>query len=112
GAITLIIFTGDSRRGGEEREKACRPHGLSTVPSAVTGSSSGCWWVSHGGGEAVAVASATLIPASSCRSIISSSQAKSYSPSRGSSVDRKSTRLNSSHVSISYAVFCLKNKNI
>src|SRR5699024_11661553 len=24
--------------------------------------------------------------------------------------DRKSTRLNSSHVSISYAVFCLKNK--
>src|SRR5699024_2270108 len=25
-------------------------------------------------------------------------------------VDRKSTRLNSSHVSISYAVFCLKNK--
>src|SRR5438067_4140336 len=28
----------------------------------------------------------------------------------GSSEDRKSTRLNSSHVSISYAVFCLKKK--
>src|SRR5699024_12384715 len=27
-----------------------------------------------------------------------------------SAVDRKSTRLNSSHVSISYAVFCLKKK--
>src|SRR3712207_8173368 len=26
--------------------------------------------------------------------------------------DRKSTRLNSSHANISYAVFCLKNKNI
>src|SRR5690349_23563231 len=26
--------------------------------------------------------------------------------------DRKSTRLNSSHVEISYAVFCLKKKNI
>src|SRR5207249_5227259 len=26
------------------------------------------------------------------------------------SIDRKSTRLNSSHVSISYAVFCLKKK--
>src|SRR5207249_11616482 len=26
-------------------------------------------------------------------------------------IDRKSTRLNSSHVSISYAVFCLKKKN-
>src|SRR5690606_41939122 len=28
-----------------------------------------------------------------------------------SSIDRKSTRLNSSHVKISYAVFCLKKKN-
>src|SRR5437868_10698041 len=28
----------------------------------------------------------------------------------GSPPDRKSTRLNSSHVSISYAVFCLKKK--
>src|SRR5690625_2388547 len=27
-------------------------------------------------------------------------------------VDRKSTRLNSSHVAISYAVFCLKKKNM
>src|SRR5436309_5085620 len=41
------------------------------------------------------------------------------SPSRGGkdttdvtfTVDRKSTRLNSSHVKISYAVFCLKKKN-
>src|SRR5438128_6654517 len=32
-----------------------------------------------------------------------------HSPSRGSE-DRKSTRLNSSHGSISYAVFCLKKK--
>src|SRR5438067_13135077 len=29
---------------------------------------------------------------------------------RGALPDRKSTRLNSSHVSISYAVFCLKKK--
>src|SRR5437870_10458822 len=28
----------------------------------------------------------------------------------GASLDRKSTRLNSSHVAISYAVFCLKKK--
>src|SRR5690349_22109837 len=28
------------------------------------------------------------------------------------SLDRKSTRLNSSHVEISYAVFCLKKKSI
>src|SRR5699024_11682428 len=35
-----------------------------------------------------------------------------YDPQRISEteIDRKSTRLNSSHVSISYAVFCLKKK--
>src|SRR6266480_7374693 len=31
-------------------------------------------------------------------------------PARAAMVDRKSTRLNSSHMSISYAVFCLKKK--
>src|SRR3712207_8780912 len=30
----------------------------------------------------------------------------------GTTVDRKSTRLNSSHANISYAVFCLKKKKI
>src|SRR3712207_7745065 len=32
--------------------------------------------------------------------------------SRRRGLDRKSTRLNSSHANISYAVFCLKKKNI
>src|SRR2546430_9254947 len=32
-------------------------------------------------------------------------------PLRGPDEDRKSTRLNSSHSQISYAVFCLKKKN-
>src|SRR5689334_24652751 len=36
------------------------------------------------------------------------SNAKEYRATMG---DRKSTRLNSSHSSISYAVFCLKKKN-
>src|SRR5207249_6054304 len=35
--------------------------------------------------------------------------AMGFDPQRAE-VDRKSTRLNSSHVSISYAVFCLKKK--
>src|SRR5207245_3806709 len=34
-----------------------------------------------------------------------------YRPSPPGGGDRKSTRLNSSHGSISYAVFCLKTKN-
>src|SRR5699024_12670308 len=36
----------------------------------------------------------------------------SHLPGYPESSDRKSTRLNSSHVSISYAVFCLKKKKI
>src|SRR5690625_5953396 len=40
---------------------------------------------------------------------------RSYTPGILTSIilliDRKSTRLNSSHVAISYAVFCLKKKN-
>src|SRR5207245_9510246 len=37
-------------------------------------------------------------------------QDKSVGLKRGGILDRKSTRLNSSHGSISYAVFCLKKK--
>src|SRR3712207_7548711 len=33
-------------------------------------------------------------------------------PKDASAIDRKSTRLNSSHANISYAVFCLKKKKI
>src|SRR3712207_8613378 len=33
-------------------------------------------------------------------------------PVEGVEEDRKSTRLNSSHANISYAVFCLKKKNL
>jgi len=45
---------------------------------------SGCLAVSHGGGEAVAVARSTAIPAACRRSITSSNQAKFHSPSAGS----------------------------
>src|ERR1039458_10803370 len=34
-----------------------------------------------------------------------------YQWQKGTTPDRKSTRLNSSHLGISYAVFCLKKKN-
>src|SRR5207253_10933488 len=35
-----------------------------------------------------------------------------YVPAGSPGLDRKSTRLNSSHVAISYAVFCLKKKKV
>src|SRR5207248_6009678 len=42
--------------------------------------------------------------------IISEKLAKMYWPGESPIGDRKSTRLNSSHRTISYAVFCLKKK--
>src|SRR5207249_10260805 len=48
----------------------------------------------------------------SCVTPISAAEGKKVTTIEGigAEIDRKSTRLNSSHVSISYAVFCLKKK--
>src|SRR2546427_5819560 len=48
-----------------------------------------------------------------CRTGFRTSRSSTTEPSRRrtSMIDRKSTRLNSSHSQISYAVFCLKKKN-
>src|SRR5699024_11935322 len=57
----------------------------------------------------------TLFRSVACRSRRSrspTSRTGSIPRSMQSSTDRKSTRLNSSHVSISYAVFCLKKKKV
>ena len=43
--------------------------------------------------------------------ILSQANTGGGDPSNPEQVDRKSTRLNSSHVVISYDVFCLKNKH-
>src|SRR5438874_6354208 len=51
------------------------------------------------------------LTARSCARTGSTRRRRGSASSRGSSSrDRKSTRLNSSHVEISYAVFCLKKK--
>src|SRR5207249_12080891 len=50
----------------------------------------------------------TWIAASACRTCWPTCQCREAQ--RQKITDRKSTRLNSSHVSISYAVFCLKKK--
>src|SRR5438477_1884577 len=44
------------------------------------------------------------------KQVISENRDAEQMPAKGASPDRKSTRLNSSHMSISYAVFCLKKK--
>src|SRR5438445_6655813 len=47
-----------------------------------------------------------------CANVASLSLARATTRSREFAVDRKSTRLNSSHANISYAVFCLQKKKI
>src|SRR5690606_14250703 len=49
------------------------------------------------------------VPMATYRAWLRNPQFRAYVDQLG---DRKSTRLNSSHVKISYAVFCLKKKNI
>src|SRR5439155_22998674 len=45
------------------------------------------------------------------RTTCASFSTATYNSAPATNTDRKSTRLNSSHVAISYAVFCLKKKN-
>src|SRR5438094_1039175 len=52
-------------------------------------------------------AASGFVSSSKCRSMWPLAPARRR---RGGSIDRKSTRLNSSHRTISYAVFCLKKK--
>src|SRR2546428_9411772 len=52
------------------------------------------------------------VPKLDNRSPIRSLQSNSTFLRKGAAVDRKSTRLNSSHDQISYAVFCLKKTKI
>src|SRR5690242_20899137 len=44
--------------------------------------------------------------------VVAPAASRQSAPGHGHRLDRKSTRLNSSHMSISYAVFCLKKKKI
>src|SRR5256885_7507216 len=50
---------------------------------------------------------ALLMPVGGTRFV----RTRRYHPGAALGLDRKSTRLNSSHLVISYAVFCLKKKN-
>src|SRR5256885_12965443 len=74
-----------------------------SVPAGINGSSD----VGPGFGR-------TAIPACACRRMNSEDSSKVDGRMRARRpfrADRKSTRLNSSHLVISYAVFCLKKKN-
>src|SRR3712207_8580015 len=70
--------------------------------------------------DALPISSSDGVPVNTCASLVYSAPATSSSrslraravaaSSSRNTTDRKSTRLNSSHANISYAVFCLKKK--
>src|SRR3712207_6867185 len=78
------LFRSGFRRGGRRRDVA-------ELPSRGRGSVTGAARDSSGGG----------LPGGDQRAL----------PAKRLRRDRKSTRLNSSHANISYAVFCLTKKN-
>src|SRR3989442_10991526 len=61
-------------------------------------------------GDAIAVKGAVGVEVENGRSITLLASGSQVTVKSGQARDRKSTRLNSSHVRISYAVFCLKKK--
>src|SRR5947209_11912435 len=63
-------------------------------------------WAGAGGTQAAHIRPTRAAVARS--RIVARRERSAASP--GGSIDRKSTRLNSSHANISYAVFCLKKK--
>src|SRR2546429_3572987 len=82
------------------------PHGATPgCVAAPRGTSDGSdtGWSSGGGNEDMA--------GNENRAETWTSELREQQATLGSDLDRKSTRLNSSHGYISYAVFCLKKKN-
>src|SRR3712207_6965426 len=78
-------------------------------PAAITGISTASTIC---GTSTIVVSSPICPPASHPSAITASTPLLSILFARATdATDRKSTRLNSSHANISYAVFCLKKKN-
>src|SRR2546427_2871126 len=82
----------------------------STAPGAHTLVSKSRWAAATPRSDAHSCAAETRLLRIPVFSKIFSAVQSPSSPARSSFVDRKSTRLNSSHSQISYAVFCLKKK--
>src|SRR5438876_4395029 len=87
---------------------AHHPH-LHSFPYTTLFRSSSRGAIASVAGNSVAIASVVFNPFPVIETTVVSSGLMRFCPI--SFLDRKSTRLNSSHPSISYAVFCLKKKN-
>src|SRR5207253_3308752 len=107
---TRPFCQGERKDVGRSRIPIARTRALNTAPKARSlsrmryfgamsqGNVSVIWRANHS-----AVGLRVTANHSNCRRL--------WPRTRNAKRDRKSTRLNSSHVAISYAVFCLKKKN-
>src|SRR2546428_1790152 len=91
---------------GERRFRACRLIGLSKIPAIVKSSDETASMI---GSFLENAQREDLSPAEKENALIALWRTGRFNASKDLE-DRKSTRLNSSHDQISYAVFCLKKK--
>src|SRR5437667_6496982 len=82
-----------------------RSHGLNLLP--IQGHQGGIGQAPGDGLLAVLASQEWIRAALDARTVLAFNHEKLFN---ARTVDRKSTRLNSSHITISYAVFCLKKK--
>src|SRR5205814_8616514 len=80
-------------------------HDALPICPAVTGPAAAVFWPAS-----PAAWSATAVAIAAATTTAAVPPASRHNRSRPREADRKSTRLNSSHLGISYAVFCLKKK--
>src|SRR3712207_6941886 len=87
----------------------CQVHAALGMKGVITvgNSAGGATTTTQGGGEV----GGSVVEPPSAAAPPSSGRPAIYWAGWGLFADRKSTRLNSSHANISYAVFCLKKKN-
>src|SRR5690606_40125821 len=104
-----VASTSNSLNTSHHVERECQ----ASLPSAAHSLSSSAALLTKKSGSEIFQSPSTLTKVTSNGLSLTKSKGSvvlSISSSSSSAVDRKSTRLNSSHVKISYAVFCLKKK--
>src|SRR5437870_11008505 len=104
---------GARRAGTKKKEKKNVPHGVASIAATFNNTIVA---ISDPMGNILAWSSAGRIGFKGSRkgtpfaAQVAAQNAAQLAQEHGVRRDRKSTRLNSSHVAISYAVFCLKKK--
>src|SRR5713101_9341746 len=93
-----------------ERDNLFVNAGLTVLASLISGVTAGEIAAAVGFGSGAAAPAITDTDLTAAPKYYNAVGTHTIGPSGGVARDRKSTRLNSSHMTISYAVFCLKKK--